>query len=118
RLTAVQALYQVDLNAQDIEGAILEFLTHRSGPVFDDQETLSIDAEFFSDVVRGTLRRRNEIDAALERTLVAGWPLSRLDSVLRALLRCGCYELLVRRDIPAKVVINEYVEISHAFFGG
>jgi N utilization substance protein B len=40
-----------------------------------------------------------------------------VDSILRAVLRSGAYELLVREDVPARVVINEYVDIAHAFFG-
>ncbi len=50
--------------------------------------------------------------------LAKGWSLARLDSTLRAILRCGTYELRRCKDIPLKVVINEYVEIAHAFFEG
>ena len=47
-----------------------------------------------------------------------GWRLSRLDATVRAILRAGGYELLARLDVPAPVVINEYVDVTHAFFDG
>ena len=50
--------------------------------------------------------------------LTPDWPLERLESVLRAILRAGAYELLARPDVPAPVVISEYLEIGHAFFAG
>ena len=46
------------------------------------------------------------------------WELDRLDSTLRALLRAATCELLFRPDVPARVVLNEYVEIAHSFFAG
>ena len=38
--------------------------------------------------------------------------------MLRAILRAGAYELLARADVPAPVVISEYLDIGHAFFAG
>lgn len=112
RLAAVQALYQLDLGGDEVEAVILEFHTHRltKGPA------RAADPALFADLVRGTWRRQAEIDLLLSKVLVAGWPLERLESVLRALLRAAAYELLVRLDIPPKVVINEYLEVTHAFF--
>ena len=44
--------------------------------------------------------------------------MARLDRLLRAGLRAGAYELLHAPDVPARVVINEYVDIAHGFFEG
>jgi N utilization substance protein B len=52
------------------------------------------------------------------RCLAVGWRLSRVDSILRAILRAAAFELVARKDVPARVILDEYVEISHAFFGG
>jgi N utilization substance protein B len=41
-----------------------------------------------------------------------------VDSILRAILRCGVFELVARRDVPARAVIDEYVAVAGAFFGG
>ena len=56
--------------------------------------------------------------AAIEEALTGGWTLPRLEILLRVILRAGAYELCCQPDVPAKVVINEYVEIAHAFFAG
>ena len=50
--------------------------------------------------------------------LSADWRLSRIDSILRAILRAGAFELIAMKDVPAKVVIDEYLDVSHAFFCG
>jgi N utilization substance protein B len=97
---------------------IIDYQTSRPGAAFEGDEYASFDRDLFADVVRGTVRRRGEVDGALSRALAANWPLERLERILRDLLRCGAYELLLRRDVPARVVINEYLEVAHAFFGG
>jgi len=50
------------------------------------------------------------------RRLAPGWKLDRLDATVRAILRAGAYELMRRPDVPAEVVIDEYVELAKAFF--
>ena len=51
------------------------------------------------------------LDEALQR----GWPLKRIDAILRAVMRAGAYELEHRKDVPARVVVSEYVDVAHAF---
>ena len=41
--------------------------------------------------------------------------MKRIDAILRAVLRAGCYELEHRKDVPARVVVSEYVDVAHAF---
>ena len=48
--------------------------------------------------------------------LVEDWPLKRVDATLRAILRCGTYELLRRDDVPGRVIISEYIDVARAFF--
>ena len=54
----------------------------------------------------------------IARALTQEWPIERLEAILRAILRAGAYELLARIDVPARVVISEYLEVAHAFFSG
>jgi transcription antitermination protein NusB len=117
RLAAVQAIYQMELTSLDAEAVIEEFVEHRFAP---DPETPSPepDAAFFADVVRGVPHRQTEIDRAIAQCLAADWKFSRIDSILRAILRAAAYELIARPDVPAKVVIDEYLDITHAFFEG
>lgn len=118
RLAAVQALYQVELASADAGAVVSEFLSHRLGREIDGDQYADADRGFFADIVRGCSGRREDVDAIVASALPPDWPLARLESVLRAILRSGCYELLARSDVPARVVINEYVEIAHAFFSG
>jgi N utilization substance protein B len=51
----------------------------------------------------------------IDEILSQGWPLKRIEAILRAVLRAGAYELDHRRDVPARVVVSEYVDVAHAF---
>jgi len=114
RLAAVQALYQIDLNDTPV-GDVIEELRERG----DDEEGFgAADDWLLGDIVRGTVANRDDVDGLLEEMLAPDWSLARLEAVLRAVLRAGAYELLARLEIPARVVLNEYVDIAHAFFAG
>ncbi len=118
RLAAVQALYQVEQTGAAGADIVDEFVAHRLGRDVDGVTFREPDPAYFADVVEGAVRRGEEIDGLVAGALVEGWPLERLDSTLRAMLRAATYELLARPDVPARVVISEYVDIAHAFFGG
>jgi N utilization substance protein B len=112
RLAAVQALYQIDLTAAEPAKVIAEFRQHR----IDEEEGAKADREFFAAVVAGVSMRREEIDGLLTPLLAEGWALPRLETVLRAILRAGAFELHARGDVPGRVVIDEYVNVARAFF--
>ena len=121
RLEATQALYQIDIQViDDAEAVILEFLTHRAGALVDDEGDgyVEADRDLFADLVRGVARRQGQIDKLISSALTPSWPLERLERVLRVILRCGVYELLMRPDIPPKVTIKEYVDLAGDFFSG
>jgi transcription antitermination protein NusB len=119
RLGAVQALYQLELNSEiDPEAVVREFGRHRFGHEIDGDQYGEADPALFSDIVRGVAADRERLDATISVALTEEWPLSRLDSVLRAILRAGAYELAHRRDVPPRVSISEYTAVAHAFFVG
>jgi N utilization substance protein B len=118
RLAAVQALYQMELTRLDAEAVIAEFIEHRFSPDVEFAPVGTPDADFFGAIVRGVPRLQNEIDRAIAQHLAADWKFSRIDSILRAVLRAAVFELIDRKDVPAKVVIDEYLDITHAFFEG
>jgi N utilization substance protein B len=118
RLAAVQALYQMDMTGQGVGAAVREYLDHRLG---DDGETGPLrdaDAAFFGALTRGVVDEQAAIDEAITSRLAEGWKLSRIDSIVRAVLRAGTFELLRRPDVPVAVVIDEYVGLVTAFFDG
>jgi N utilization substance protein B len=119
RLTAVQALYQLELNrGADPEAVVREFSRHRFGQEIDGDQYGEADPALFSDIVRGVAAGQEQLDAMISSVLTEEWPLPRLDSVLRAILRAGVYELAHRRDVPPRVSISEYTAVAHAFFAG
>ncbi|MDE2133977.1 MAG: transcription antitermination factor NusB [Alphaproteobacteria bacterium] len=118
RLAAVQALYQMELTGEDAGTVAAEFVAYRFGREPEQLALGEPDQAFFADVVRGVPHHQAEIDAAITECLASDWRLSRVDSILRAILRAGAYELIARADVPVKVIIDEYVELSHAFFSG
>ena len=118
RLAAVQALYQMDLGGISLPEVIAEFETYRLGQELDGARYRDADRAFFRDIVTGAVHEQRALDPAIDDALMAGWPLARLDATLRAILRAGAFELASRPDVPARVVISEYVEVAKAFFEG
>jgi len=116
RLAAVQALYQIGM--EDISEARLlkEFHDHRLGAEIEDVQYAEADRNFFDDIVTGVNARRDEINEIIESKLSEKWKLDRLDITMRQILRAGVYELIARADVPTAAVINEYVDVAHAFF--
>ncbi|RYD94920.1 MAG: transcription antitermination factor NusB [Sphingomonadales bacterium] len=118
RLAAVQALYQHHLESTPTARLLDEFHQHRLGMTDDEEDTEFADAEvdFFDDLVKGTLARRDEIDELLTGKLAEGWTLRRLDKTMLQILRAGTYELLARPDVPVAAAISEWVDVAKAFF--
>lgn len=117
RLAAVQAHYQLMMSDHpDVNTVEREFVHHRRGQIIDEDEYVAFDAELFSDVLTGSWKRFWEFDAALEKLLPQEWPLKRLHANIHAILRLAGYEFAARPDVPTKVIINEYLDVTHAFF--
>src|SRR4029079_15298015 len=76
---------------------------------------LPAEAAFFKDVVSGGAPDQAKLDPLIDDALQKGCPLQRIDAILRAVLRAGSYELEHRKDVPARVVVSEYVDVAHAF---
>ncbi len=113
----VQALYQMDMSGIDLNEVVSEFETHRLGQEIEGDQYNQAEAVFFRDLVEGVVREQRKLDPLIDEQLAEGWRLNRVDSILRAILRAGTYELALRDDVPARVVISEYLDIAHAFFG-
>ena len=117
RLAVVQALYQMDMSGIDLNEVVSEFEAHRLGQEIEGDQYFKAEAAFFRDLVEGVVREQRSLDPLIDEQLAEGWRLNRVDSILRAILRAGAYELAMRDDVPARVVISEYLDIAHAFFG-
>lgn len=116
RLAAVQALYQLDLGGEGVETVIEEFSRHRFDADIEGEMLAEADEDYFGAIVRGVVNNRSRLDPAIAARLASSWRLERLDATLRALLRCGAWELIEQADVPREIVIDEYVELAKAFF--
>ncbi|WP_417694895.1 transcription antitermination factor NusB [Roseibium sp.] len=118
RLAAVQALYQMDVSEAPASDVITEFTAFRLGKELDGEQYRDADAQWFSDIVKGVVADQRFIDPFIHTALKEDWPLKRIDSLLRAIMRAGGFELLRRKDVPPKVIISEYIDVTKAFFEG
>jgi transcription antitermination protein NusB len=117
RLAAVQALYQMEVAGKGLHEIFAEFETHWIGREIEGDQYKPAEIGFFREILQGVLEDQVKLDREIDAALQGGWPLARIETVMRAILRAGAYELLRRKDVPAKVVIKEYVDVAGAFFG-
>ncbi len=117
RLAIVQALYQMEVAGKGLNEIFAEFESHWIGREIEGVQYKPAEIAFFRDVLQGVLTDQVAIDRQIDRALSGGWPLARVEAVMRAALRAGAYELRARKDVPPRVAIKEYVDVTAAFFG-
>lgn len=123
RLAAVQALFQGEQAGENLETVIDQFVRHRLGSPpgaggYEEGRIPDAQVPLFASIVRTATAQQDTVDRIVAEVLPADWPLARLDPVLRAVLRAGAAELWTQDGPPARVVINEYLDVAHGFFAG
>ena len=123
RVAAVQALFQSEQSGEAAETVIDQFVRHRLGALpegdgFEDGRVPDANAALFTRIVRAVVLQQDQLDRSIADLLPADWPMGRLDPVLRAVFRAGGAELSMADGPPARVVINEYMDVAHGFFAG
>lgn len=124
RVAATQALFQSEQSQDSSETVIDQFIRHRLGAedgaveAFEEGRVPDARVPLFARIVRTAVQEQDRLDKMLAENLPADWPLARLDPVLRAMLRAGGAELAMRDGPPARVIINEYLDVAHGFFTG
>ena len=106
RSVAIQILYQLEMNGQDIEQNLPVFWEHN---VCDDAVR-----EFAERIARGVWQNREAIDGVIIET-AKNWSLARIGPIDRSILRAAIYEILHCEDIPYKVTLNEAIELGKKF---
>jgi N utilization substance protein B len=116
RLAAVQALYQVDLETATYETALANGIAR--GAALDEHGlTVEIDCDLVSMIVKGVSDDRdNRLDEMIGGALSSGWTVARLETLMRAILRSGVFEIMQNAEVPVRIIINDYVDIAHAFY--
>ncbi|MEE8283662.1 MAG: transcription antitermination factor NusB [Alphaproteobacteria bacterium] len=122
RLTAVQALYQIEIAGVGVDQAIAQFLAGEA-PQGDGEDGASAalpapDPDLFAAIVGGVVAHRHRLDEIIGAALSIDWTVARLEILVRLILEAGVFELTLRDDIPPKVSINEYLNVANAFFDG
>lgn len=117
RLAASQALYQMEVAEKGLNDIVAEFEAHWIGREIEGDAYNPAELDFFRDVVSGVLREQTQVDRGIDETLAKGWPLRRIEALMRAILRAAYYELRSRPDVPSRVAVTEYVDIAAAFYG-
>lgn len=117
RLSAVQALYQMELADQKSKLVVREFNEHwfENAAVAGE---VTADTDYFELIVLGVVAEQDAIDEAISAKLNKKWKLHRLDIILRAIMRCASYELLRIFDVPGIVIVDQYVSIACDFYEG
>lgn len=113
RSIVLQALFEWDLNAVDKKDAIS--ILDRNIEEFAQNKT---DRPFMEKLLSGILRKQPELDLVITKA-APEWPIDRISPVDRNILRLGLFELLFseRSEVPAKVAINEAIELAKQFGG-
>ncbi len=109
RTIAMQSLFLWDFN-----GSAGKDLKQTVKKVFKDFAPAFDDHGFVQDVIKGVTVNQESIDAYITK-YATEWPLEQITIVDRNILRIGVYELVFNSDIPAKVAINEAIEIAKTF---
>jgi len=115
RLAAVQALYQMELTAKGLNEVFAEFESFWMGREIEGDQYKPAESRLFRAIVEGVLAEQINVDRKVDELLADGWPLKRVEAIMRAVLRAGAYELSYMSDTPVRVAISEYVDIASAF---
>ncbi len=110
RILAFQALYAWDASSIPV-GELLAFdwLEEAKLAALDDESRA-----FSTLIISGTIEKVEKVDAAI-RSHLEHWSFERIKKVDLAILRVSAYSLMFQRDMPARIVIDEAIEIAKEF---
>jgi len=118
RLLAVQALYQISINELSSENSIDSILeTAIQQPGLEELKKKP-NFNYARKILNGFLENSTQIDLLIRTSLTASRSLDKLDKLIHAILNLAIYEIKFGPKVPKKIIINEYLNISHIFFTG
>lgn len=113
RIVAMQTLYEYDFRGGEETKLELPPILERNLDEFRDNID---DTDFVKDVVEGVHKHQAQIDAIIAPA-APEWPVEQIAKIDKIVLRIGVYELMIKREVPPKVAINEAVELAKTFGG-
>ncbi len=115
RLRAVQALYQKMQNNQPTRSLVKEYIEHRKEMDVEGHDLVTPDDALFKKIVFGVDERFPELESIIESNLKKDSPNREVEPLLRSILICGAYELLIQ-EVDFPIIINDYLNVGHAFY--
>ena len=97
-------------------GKDCQIVLEASWESFMSAEFGSIHPFYYQDVRQCERWNQNQIDSIIKKNLSSNWRFNRLDKILKAILRAAVYEISYQLHTPSKVIINEYIDITHSFY--
>lgn len=118
RLAAVQAVYQMDMGKRRASRVVADFEEHGFPSEPEAPPPPPSDVDWFTGIVKGVETGKAGLDTRINEALGQDRDIEHREAVIRAILRAATFELCERLDVPARVVITEYVDVAHAFYTG
>jgi len=128
RIAAVQALYEMDMTDASADPILNEFMAQRwkqAGRDENDDERATdlddlppFDDDLLKEIVNGVAANAGELDQFIDKALTGKWTIERLEVLIRAILRAATYEMRHMTETNARIILNEYMGVSHSFFSG
>ncbi len=117
RLCAVQAVYQMLAAGDDAKKAVSDFLDYHIADTIEQQQIRPPDRQFFSKIVRGAESEKHVLAKVINTHFQKKTEgKQKNEKLLQSILLCGGYELLSFHEIDTAVILNEYINLGHAFF--
>ncbi|MCT4634953.1 MAG: transcription antitermination factor NusB [Rickettsiales bacterium] len=129
RFIAVLSLYSFNMNENKSANLLKTSETIKKSyhmkDVFDlelsDEQLNEIklyspDEEFLTKLMVLSIEKKIEIEELIKSSLIERWNLNKLDQVIQSILKLAGLELLFHGDIPAKIIIDEYVSLTKSFY--
>jgi len=123
RLTAVQALYEIEMTSTSIDNIFKDFIERRwdnnmiLDKINDDSSKLALpDKKKFTTIIRGVIINQGNIIRILDKAVSKNIYFDKLDSLIKSILLCATYEICFENLTPNKVILNEYINITKAFY--
>lgn len=97
---------------------VAEFVEFRIGHEVDGAQFVPADITLLTAILRGTSAERAAVDKMIEECLDSNLERPRLELLLQAILAAAAWELSRNPDMPAAILVSEYVAVAGAFYGG
>ena len=108
RETALELIFQMMINKESSEETIENFIENT------DYDISELDLDYIKLILKGIDSNKEKLDMEIEKYMV-NWRLQRISKIDHAILRIGCYEILLLKDVPYKVAINEALELTRKY---